>query len=91
MRVLYSDHVRRRMRKRKITTVVVKHIVEKPDKIFQDTVTGYKVFVKRLFFREKHRLMAVSVDEKVNVRIIVTVHPIRERDLTSRSESKRWI
>lgn len=87
----YSDHVKRRMRERKITQAIVTSVLGKPKHKFIDSETGYIVYTKELVFRGKKRPIAVSVDETTEIATIVTVHPIRERDIISRTENRRWI
>lgn len=91
MRFIYSDHAKRRMRERKILRSVVRAVVETPEHVFTDTLTGYAIYIKRLPFKGERRLIAVSIDQEKITPVVVSVHPIRERDFISRTESRRWI
>lgn len=90
MRLVFSDHAKRRMKERKISKILVKEVVEASDHKFFDVLTKRTIFIKRLIFRERERYIAVAVDENEE-KTVISVHPIRDRDFTSRTESGRWI
>ena len=79
------------MRERKIARIIVERILDKPDHTFFDTETGYKVLLRQLRFLGEQRLMVVAIDDKEKIKVVVTVHPIRERDFDYRTRSGRWI
>ena len=79
------------MNERKISKILVKGVVEAFDYKFLDVLTKHIVFVKSMMFRREKRYIAVSVDEREEEYIVVSVHPIRDRDFSSRIESGRWI
>lgn len=91
MRIAFSDHAKRRMKERKISSTLVRNVVRQSDHTFIDIATNYTIFVKRLIFREEKRYIAVSVDKSAEHMMVVSVHPIRDRDLISRTESGRWV
>lgn len=91
MRLKFSLHAERRMNERKISKSIIRKVIEAPDGCFFDTVTKHTIFIKRLLFREEERFIAVSTDQTEDQVVIVSVHPIRRRDYTSRIESGRWI
>ncbi len=92
MSVIYSDHVKRRMQERNVPKSLVQLVLKLPDQIFLDTVTGYYVHIKQVMFKGKLRYIAVSVDKStIPTSVIISVHPVRERDVVSRTERKRWI
>lgn len=86
----FSDHAKRRMRERKIAKLVVELVVWKATYRYIDSATRYTVFVKRILFRGKDRYIAVSAEHREEGWIVVSVHPIQDRDLLSRVISGRW-
>lgn len=90
MRLIFSDHVKRRMKERKISASLIKRIIKKPDYHFSDTITGHTVLVKQILFKQKKRFIAVSIEEGVESVILVSVHPIRDRDFIFRTKNRRW-
>lgn len=91
MDIIYSAHAKRRMRERKLSRTVVNEVLEKADQRVLDTQTGYIVYIKRMLFKGKSRWIAVSIDEQETRKVVVSVHPIRDRDYVSRFDSGRWI
>ena len=91
MRYRYSTHARRRMSERKVLRTLVRKVIQAADHTYVDTLTGYTIYLKRLPFKGEERRIAVSVDQNKDSATIVSVHPIRERDFVSRTNSGRWI
>ena len=90
MRLTFSAHAKRRMRERKISSDLAKEVVTTAQYRSIDSATAHTVCVKRLMFRENERYIAVSLQVKTNAVKIVSIHPIRDRDFTSRIRSGRW-
>lgn len=89
-RLQFSDHAKRRMRERKIAKIVVELVVWKATYRYVDSATRYTVFVKRIVFAGKDRFIAVSAEHTGGGWTIVSVHPVRDRDVVSRVASGRW-
>ena len=87
MGLKYSNHALRRMREREIQRPLIRRVNDKPEQVVSDTLTGYQVYVKRLSFKRKRRLMAVTIDRDV----VVSDHPIRDKDLINRLNNGRWV
>ena len=87
MGLKYSNHALRRMREREIQRPLIRRVIDQPEQVVSDTLTGYQVYVKRLSFKRKRRLVAVTIDRDV----VVSVHPIRDKDLINRLNNGRWV
>ena len=65
-------------------------IIERPERVFEDTATGYRIAVANAVYAGRSRLMMVVLDEGPDDVVAVIVHPLEERDIESKIRSGRW-
>jgi hypothetical protein len=88
--VEYTDHLKLRLRIRKIPEDYPKLIYENPDQHFFDNLEGVQISVKRLKYGGKLRNMMIAFEEKGDAVKIITVHPISDDKISNRIMGGRW-
>ena len=88
--VVYTDHLKLRLKIRKIPEEYPKRIYENPEQKFFDNAEGNFIAIKRLEYNKKLRNMMIAYEEKEDKIEIVTVHPITDEKIINRVMSKRW-
>ena len=88
--IVYTDHLKLRLKIRKIPYDYPKIIFNNPEHKFYDTVEGTYIAIKKLNYNNKERNMMVAYEKKGNDVDIVTIHPIKEEKIINRTISGRW-
>jgi len=88
--VLYTRHLELRLRLRGIDTVLPKDIYATARRRYVDTVTAHFVAIKRVPLAGRSRDVALIYEEQDTVVWLVTIHPLKRRQLSSRILSGRW-
>ena len=91
MKLIYTNHLKLRLKIRKIPFGYPKEILEKPDDIFFDVTENRKIAIKKLKYNRSIRNMMVAYDETEDGVEIVTIHPISDEKILNRRMSGRWI
>lgn len=90
MKILFSSHLKIRLKERKIPQNYPRKILSKPDFQFIDAVTGYKIAVKNLKYNFKARPMVVVYDIIESVIQVITIHPISNQEIDNKLKRGRW-
>lgn len=90
-RVVYTDHLKLRMKIRKIPKNYPKMIFEKPEQRYYDVAERNSIAIKRLRYNKKLRNMMIAYEEKNGEVDIITVHPITKEKIANRVTKGRWI
>jgi hypothetical protein len=91
MEIVYSDHLKLRLKARRVDQSLPREVVRSPKHLFYDTVTRRHVAIGLVKYAGKKRPMAVVYD-MIGERIVaITVHPIRPGEIKSRVKKGRWI
>ncbi len=88
--LIYTDHLKLRLRIRKIPNNYPEIIYKNPDQKFFDNLEGYNVAIKKLKYNQKLRNMMIVYEEKGKEVEIITIHPITEEKVINRVINKRW-
>lgn len=91
MKIIYREHLKRRLRERKIPNSYPKKIFLNSTRRFFDTGTNHHIAVAKLQYAGKLKNLALSydiIDEQVEM---ITVHPISDQEITNKIKSGRWI
>ena len=92
MKIYYSKHLSQRLEIRKFPKNLPKTVFLEAEKRFVDTVTGHRIATKRMNYGGKERFIMVAYDIfNEEIVIIVTCHPIEERQINSRISTGRWL
>lgn len=91
MAIRISEHLKLRIRVRKINKLLPQKIIKESNDIFYDNETGHWIAVREEKYAGKIRPM-VAVFDKINSDIeIITVYPSDDREISTRVEKGRWI
>lgn len=90
MVVEYSNHLKLRLRIRKLPDALPKIVFEFAPSRYHDRVTGVDVAVMKLTVNGRVRTMAVSFVLRRGRALLITVHPLKANQLQNRIHSGRW-
>ena len=92
MRIVYTDHLRARLKEREIPLKIVKEIFDKAEEYYLDKLRGHNIVVSTVKYQGKLRKALLAYDtiseEEVEA---ITVHPITSEQIKQRVSSGRWI
>ena len=89
-KVVYTDHLRLRMKLRGIPKTLPKQIWLEAKERYYDRATQHSIAVMACEVKERMKEYALSYDEKEGVIQLITVHPIKELQKISRIKTGRW-
>ena len=90
LRIVYTDHLRFRMKLRGIPQGVPVEIWREAKERYYDRATGHSVAVMTCKIKERVREWALSYDEKEGIIRLITVPPIKELQKLARIKTERW-
>jgi len=90
-RIIYSEHLRYRLKTRKIDYELPGKVFSKAQDSFSDTITGSKIIIGIAEYAGKIRELAVIFKEKDDFIQLITVHPLRAGEKEKRIQSGRWV
>lgn len=92
MKILYTDHLKTRLKQRKIPANLVKEIFDNAKEFYWDTWRNHRIRIGKVYYRNKLRKLLLAYDkiDEENVEII-TLHPITDGEIKQRIISGRWI
>ena len=88
--LVLTEHLRLRLRIRKIPNRYPQEIYNSPDFIFFDVVEQKGIAIKKLQYNKKIRNMMIAYEEKGQTVEIITIHPITEEKIINRVINGRW-
>ena len=89
-KVVYTDHLRLRIKLRGIPKILPKQIWLAAKERYYDRATQHSIAVMACAVKERMKEYALSYDEKEGVIQLITVHPIKELQKISRIKTGRW-
>ena len=91
MQIIYTKHLKSRAKQRKIPIKLVKEVLENAEEFYFDNLRSHSIVIAKINYKGKLRKMLVSYD-KIRLQFeVITIHPISEKDINQKVESKRWI
>lgn len=90
MKIVYSAHLKRRLKERKIPQSYPREIISNPEQEYIDNITNYRISVKKLFYAEKIRSMVVAYDIIESGIEVITIHPISDSEIKNKVKAGRW-
>lgn len=90
MHIVYTKHLRLRLRIRSIPFQLPRFIVTCPDELFFDTFTQVYVAVKRFRVVRGQQEYMVAFIKRNGSYLLITIHPLRSEQKAHRIVSKRW-
>lgn len=91
VKIHYTEHLKLRLKIRKIPEDYPKKIYKNPEQIFFDNLERRFIAIKKLHYNKKLRNMMIAYKEKDGEIEIVTIHPITDEKIINRIISRRWI
>ena len=88
--VRYSDHLQFRMRLREIDEALPENIYRFAEEYYYDTATNLFIAVKKARYQGKNRDIAVTYQESTNEILLITIHPLKQRQKENRIQTNRW-
>jgi len=90
VRIVYTEHLKLRLKIRKIPDDYPKKICNNPEQTFFDNLEKTFIAIKKLKYNKKVRNMMVVYERKNDNVEIVTIHPITDEKIINRIISRRW-
>jgi hypothetical protein len=90
MDIEYSEHIKNRIRIRKIDYDLPKKIFEQSESKYIDTETGHYIAVLDVNLYNKNRDVMIAYTLTENHVTLLTIHPLKEGQKAKRIDSGRW-
>ncbi len=90
-RIVYSEHLLYRLKVRKIENELPRKIFLQANHYYSDTITGSKVAIGIANYFGKQRELAVIFVDQRDCCYLITIHPLRDREMKKRVASGRWV
>jgi hypothetical protein len=90
MNIIYTAHLKFRLKARKIPSSLPKKIFREAKEHYYDNVTGHYVAVHKVEFNYKLKEFALTYDRKGDAIEIITIHPLKPYQKMTRINLGRW-
>lgn len=90
MKLVFTDHLKFRLKERGVSAKVVKKIFDNSEEFYWDNLRSHHIVINTIMYKRRRRKMLAAYDTIGDGMEIVTVHPISEKDIRQRVISKRW-
>lgn len=91
MEIILTDHLKLRLKVRKIPREYPELIYNNAEQRYYDVLEKTVIAIKKLKYNNKIRNMMIAYEEKNNKVEIITIHPISEEKIVNRIIRGRWI
>lgn len=91
MRISLSQHLKLRIKVRKINRQMPKRIVEESKELYFDQETKHFIAVKEETYAKKKRPMVAIFDKSDDSIEIITVYPTDKEEIAARIMKGRWV
>ena len=90
VKIEYTDHLRLRLKLRKIPEDYPRKIYKNPEQAFYDNVEKTNIAIKKIYYNKRERDMMIAYEKRENKIEIITIHPISEEKIINRIINRRW-
>jgi uncharacterized protein (DUF4213/DUF364 family) len=90
-KIIYRQHLKRRLKERKIPHYYPRKIIQNPRFNFFDSSTNHHIAISKLKYAEKIRNLAISYDIINNTIEVITIHPVSDNEIENKVKNKRWL
>ncbi len=87
----YTEHLKIRLKLRRIPEDYPNKIYTAPEKKYYDSVENTFIAIKTLYYKGKKRNMMIAYQRKGKTDRIITIHPITDEKILNRIISRRWL
>ena len=91
MRLIFTDHLKTRLKQRKISAKFVREVFKQNPEKYWDTLRKHNVIVGDIFYEGSTRKVLVAYDTIGNTVEVITIHKVTEEQIKQRLNSRRWI
>lgn len=90
MTLVYTNHLKTRLKERGINLSLVKEVFEKAGEWYWDRLRKHHIAIAYVSYKGKRRKVLAAYD-KIGENIeVITLHPITEEQIGQRVASRRW-
>ena len=90
MKLVYTEHLKTRLRQRGISLRLVKEIFTKNEEHYFDNLRRHYIVVSLLRYKDKMRKVLAAYDIIGEKAEVITIHPIEDEEIKIRLISGRW-
>lgn len=90
MRLIYTNHLKSRLKQRNIPVSVVKKTFVGADEFYWDTLRNHSIVVNTVSYKGKRRKVLAAYDTIDGTYEVITIHPITDEQIKQRVISGRW-
>jgi len=90
MRIIFSEHLKLRLKVRKIPKELPKKVYQKAKERYFDNKTCYSIAVSTAKYAGKKRKMVIVYEKSATQVKIITVYPTTDKEIKNRLKSGRW-
>jgi hypothetical protein len=90
VRVVYTDHLKLRLRARRIPAKMPERIYRKAKERYYNHATFRHIAIMSVIYHRRRRKMMIAYDEFPDRVEIVTIHPIESGQIRERVLAGRW-
>ncbi len=91
MKIFLSEHLKFRIKVRKINRLLPRKIVENYKELYFDKETKHWIAIRREKYADEIRPIVAVFDRQNSDIVIITVYPSEEKEILSRIGKGRWI
>ena len=91
MAIVYTEHLKLRLRIRKIPYEYPRKIFSSPEQIYYDNLEENFIAIKKLRYNQKQRNMMIAYKRNNENIEIITIHPMNDEKIVNRVLSGRWM
>ena len=90
MKLIYSEHIKRRIALRSIEYELPKKIFKESKDKYIDIETGHFIAVSNAELYKRNRDVMVAYDIEKDCNILLTIHPLKKSQKENRTKNGRW-
>lgn len=90
MKLVFTDHLKTRLKQRGIPTKVVREIFKQSLENYWDNLRNRNIIIGEVLYQGKIRKVLAAYDKIENTKEVVTIHPITDEQIKQRLSSGRW-
>ncbi|MBL7150609.1 hypothetical protein ISS86_01620 [Candidatus Microgenomates bacterium] len=91
MAIIYSEHLKNRIKQRGFPDHYPKEIYDEPKFKFRDILENNFIAIKKMLYGGKMKEIMICYTKKGQDVKIISIHPIRNNQIQNRIKNKRWI
>lgn len=90
IKIVLTSHLKTRLKQRGISTKIVKEILDQSLEIYWDNLRNHSIVIGIANYQGKRRKVLAAYDKIGNIKEVITIHPITDKQIRSRLTSGRW-